>query len=475
MVNDNYEPKYKLLPNSQLEQLHEMAMKVLEEIGVKVYHQEALKTLENSGAHIGNDNCVKIPRRLVEDSLSNAPNKFDLYNRDLTDSITWGDNKVYFGASGSAIRFLDSDGKTSRNPTTKDLLRMYQLADALPEVSWLAPGFIVKDVPDSIVGIWRFYLRIKFGQKPSCADGLSIEDLLDNLKLVRIIRNDENSYYEKPFTPILAAPTPPLKWTEEGAGFLVEGARAKLPIIIAPLPFPGAGAPVTIAGSLVLHIAEALSGIVIVQTVSPGTPCVFAGAPAYMDMRYGTASLSTIEGLMIQMGATQMGKFYNLPTGTGDITGHSDSKLNDFQAGAESCMSQVLMALAGNNATVGMGFLESQGTYSLEKLVADHEVCRFVKRLLQGVDVSSESLAFDVIKAVGPGGDFLSQSHTLKFFKKEYLFPTIYDRKDRENWETSGAKDTHTLAKEYVDEILAASSLSRLTPEVDRELDEAWI
>jgi len=463
-------PELKILSEAEMEWINETALKILEDVGVRFHHKEALDFLKRAGARIEGEDVVKIPRNLVKDALKEVPSHFTLYNRDMTESFVWGKSYIHFGAGGSAIRFLDSDGKTARDPTTEDLIKTYQVIDALPEISWTAPGFIVKDVPVEIVGVWRFYLRLKFASKPCSPDGISIQDLIDNLDLLRIVRGSEEAFREKPFGQVESCPVPPLTWSEEGAGFLVEGARAKLPVSIISMPLAGGAAPATVAGSVAQQVAETLSGLVLVQIISPGTPCIYAGAPAYMDMRYGTAALSSIEAIMMLMANTQMGKYYNLPTGGGDS--NSDSKLIDFQTGAESAMTQFLIPLAGNNGPLGLGFLDSQRTYSLEKLVIDHEICRFVKKLLQGIDISEETLALEVIKDVGVGGNFLTHQHTLDWFKKEYLFSTIFDRQGREDWEAAGWKDTYSRARERVKEILNTTSLNRLDPAVDNTLDQ---
>jgi len=460
----------KILSEGDLEEIYQTVLKILEKVGIEFHSQEALDVLGKAGACI-EGNLVKIPSKLVEDALKTAPSQFSLYNREMTDSFMWGGDSICLGAGGSAILMLDEDGKTYREPQTSDLLNLFKIVDALPEISWMAPGLIVKDVPMDIVGVWRFYLRLKYGSKPSCADGLSHEDLMDNLELLKIVRNNEKDFYEKPFSQVESCSTPPLKWTNEGTSFLIEGARAKLPIVFIPMPFAGAAGPVTIAGLIAQHVAEALSGLVLIQQISPGIPGVLAGAPAYMDMKTGAIVLSPMEVTMINMAYTQMGRFYNIPTGTGDSAGHSDSKLNDFQSGAESASSQLLVSLAGNNAPLGVGFLANQEGYSLEKLVADCEIFKFIKKLLGGVDVSDETLAYEVFKEVGPGGSFLTHEHTLKWFKKVYNFSDVFDRNTRKDWKASGCKDTHALARERVKEILANTSFNRLNPEVDRALD----
>lgn len=463
---------FKILTEEQQKQIHQAALRLLTEVGVKFHNQEALEILKKSGAKL-EGNLVKIPNSLVKESLEMVPSKFTLYNRDLTDSFEWGVNSdIHLGGAGSAILLLDSDGKTYRKPKTEDLINLYKIIDTLPEISWMAPGMIVNDVPAEIVGVWRFYLRLKYGSKPSCVDGLSEEDLIDNISLLRVVRENEEDFFNKPFSTCQSCPTPPLNWTNEGASFLVKGAQAKLPIFLMPMLFSGAGAPVTAAASMAQHVAEALAGLVLVEQITPGNPVVYGGAPAYMDMRYGSTSLSSIEALMITMAHTQMAHYYNIPSGTGDVTGHSDSKLIDFQCGAESALSQVLFAISGNKGPCGAGFLASQEGYSLEKLVIDCEVFRYIKKLINGINISPETLAFEAMKEVGPGGDFLAHEHTLKSFRQEYEFSELFNRQSRMDWQTSGGKEILEQAREKVNKIVTNTQLNRLSPEVDKALDE---
>ena len=463
---------FKILTEEQQEQIHQTALRLLAEVGVKFHNQEALEVLEKAGAKV-EGNLVKIPDSLVKESLEITPSEFTLYNRDLTNSFEWGVNSdIHLGGAGSAILLLDSDGKTYRKPKTEDLINLFKLIDALPEISWMAPGMIVKDVPVEIVGFWRFYLRLKYGSKPSCVDGVSEEDLIDNINLLRVVRENEEDFFKKPFGICQTCPTPPLNWTNEGAAFLVRGAQAKLPIVFLPMLLTGLGAPATIAASVAQHVAVTLSGLVLVEQITSGIPVVYGGAPVFMDMRYGSLCISPIEALMVTMANTQMAHYYNIPSGTGDVAGHSDSKLSDFQGGAESALSQVLVALSGNKGPCGVGFLASQEGYSLEKLVMDCEVFRYIKKLINGINVSPETLAFEVMKEVGPEGDFITHEHTLKWFRREYEFSELFNRQSRVRWQESGKKEILDQAREKVNEILTNTQLNRLSPEVDKVLDE---
>ena len=237
---------------------------------------------------------------------------------------------------------------------------------------------------------------------------------------------------------------------------------------------PGAVATATLAGCLLVHTVETLSGIVLAQCVNPGTPVVYGGAPMYFDMRQSTTSLNSIETSLINTGYAQMGKYYSIPTHT--YAGLSDSKLIDAQAGLESAMSATTALLAGINVISGVGVMEFCNTFSLEKLVIDNEICGMALRYDRGIDFSDESLAVDLICELGPGGDFLSSDHTYKWFKKEpYLPSRVIDRRSRNVWEENGALSVFSQAQERVRSILETHHPSPLSPDKAKDLNQVTL
>ena len=200
-------------------------------------------------------------------------------------------------------------------------------------------------------------------------------------------------------------------------------------------------------------------------------PTIYGGGLSHADMRDISNVLGSMEAQMMNAATIEMGNYYKIPTGTGAIFGYSDSKMNDYQCGAESAMSQMLLALSGVKVVYGLGELAGMDANSLEKIVMDHELFKSVKKLTQGINVSEETLAFDVIEKIGPEGDFLNNEHTFKWFRKEYLFAEIFNRQGKSTWENDGSIDIQTVATNYVKEVLTESSLNKLSPEKDKELD----
>jgi len=235
------------------------------------------------------------------------------------------------------------------------------------------------------------------------------------------------------------------------------------------MPLAGATAPVTLAGSVVQHTAECISGITIHQSACPGAPIVWGGAPAIFDMRTGNPPMGAVETAMLNLAAVEVGKSLGLPT-HGYLVA-SDAKLADAQAGMESGISAVLGALAGINMISGAGMLDFLACQSAEKLVMDAEAIASAQRLLQGIEEHSPTLAVETFAQTGLSGDFLKLEETRRLFRSEQHLPSeVTDRESLRGWQESGAPDTFARAQKRVAELVAGYARPALASVVEREL-----
>ncbi|UCH46069.1 MAG: trimethylamine methyltransferase family protein, partial [Nitrospiraceae bacterium] len=180
------------------------------------------------------------------------------------------------------------------------------------------------------------------------------------------------------------------------------------------------------------------------------------------DLKYLSGAVEM--GLM-NAAASQLAGHYNLPIYA--TAGMSDSKTLDAQAGYESAVTNLLVAMAGGNYIHdAAGLLEFCLTASLEKYVIDDEILGMTKRALKGIEITPDSLAFDVMKKIGPGGHFVSSRHTRKFMRKEQFHPKISDRSTRKEWLSNGSPDTRAKAIQRVEEILDKPALPVPSSEV---------
>jgi trimethylamine--corrinoid protein Co-methyltransferase len=196
---------------------------------------------------------------------------------------------------------------------------------------------------------------------------------------------------------------------------------------------------------------------------------VYGAVPALADMRYGSMVYGAAEPALMNVASVQIARYYGLVSrGNGGTT---ESKTVDAQAGYESATTLLMASLAGANLIMNAsgGAMEPGiGAMSYEKAVIDNDIAGMVSRILQGITVSDETLATDVIAAVGPGGHFLAQTHTRQHFQKEHYIPMISDRTTPEAWVKAGAKDIRTVAREKAKQILR----DHHPPPLDRSIKE---
>ncbi len=444
------QPPLRLLSDEQVKLIHEKALQVLEKAGVMFESEEALRILKDKGASVDYGNKIaRISPEMVDGAIRKAPAFIQIYNRNGEPAANLGGNNVHFDPGSSLIKFVESDGITVRPSESRDLVEISRVNDALENIHLQSTAVVCYDVPKPIGDSYRLYLCLKNSPKAIITGAFSIPGVEHMHRLLKAAVGGADLLREKPVAVFDICPSPPLKWTEISARNIIDCARLCLPLETVSMPMPGAASPVTLSGSVVVHTAENLSGIVLAQCVNPGTPVVYGGAPVHFDMRFGTTPLSAVEATMIAAAYSQMGKYFGLPTHT--YAALSDSKVIDMQAGFETGISGIIAQLAGINIISGAGSLDFVSSFSIEKLVIDHEICGTALRLQRGIDCSPEALAVELINQLGPGGAYLETDHTFKWFKKEPFIPsTVVDRRDRDTWNMEGKKDVFQRACERV-------------------------
>jgi trimethylamine--corrinoid protein Co-methyltransferase len=414
---------------------------------VKVQSPEARDLLASAGARI-DDEVVHIPGAVVAAALGTVPRTFTLHDRSGSPAVTYGADAVHFDPGSSGVHVLDPETLEHRPSETPDLVRIVKVAEMLPEYEAQSTAVVCNEIPKEIGDLWRLYVVLTHSSKPIVSGAFSVMTLQAMLDMLAVFAGGREALVERPQAVFDVCPSsPPLIWSGFGAQNLIELARAGVPAEMVSMPLAGAAAPVTLLGAVVQHAAECLSGIAIHQLAKPGSPIVWGGAPAIFDMRKGTTPMGAIETAMIDASYAQVGKSFGLPTHT--YLGASDAKVVDAQAGMESGISAVIGALAGIDMISGAGMLDFLACQSPEKLVVDAEAIASAKRLLEGMQVRTETLATAMFEGIDFKGDFLKQRVTKELFALEQHLPSkVIDRDSTRGWLQSGGLDTWARAKE---------------------------
>lgn len=225
----------------------------------------------------------------------------------------------------------------------------------------------------------------------------------------------------------------------------------------------------TLPGALVQLNAEMLAGLIMAQLKREGTPYImFAGCPTPLDMRTTIASYASPEFLLFQMGLTQLQRYQGLPTfGT---AGCSDSKVFDQQASMEGALSMLVSSMSGANLIHDVGYIEYGSTSCFEQVVVMNELAGAIRFILEGMVLDAETLALEVIDAVGPGGEYVTTDHTFRHFRKGW-FPELMDRSAHEAWLEKGSKTLGDRANEKVRTILETHTPKPLPDAVRARLE----
>ncbi|HIC94652.1 MAG TPA: trimethylamine methyltransferase [Anaerolineae bacterium] len=459
--------QYKPLTDEQVRQIHDTALRALEEIGVQVNNARALEIFTSKGAKISG-RLAKLPRPMVEDAIASAPSRVVLCGREEKHDLVLEDGRVYMGTGGTALNVLDLEGNRRRS-NLEDVRRLAHLTDALENIHFYVLPVYPNELPREIVDVNRFYAGLANTTKHVMGGIYTVEGALNVIRMAEEIVGGAEALRERPIVSFITLVISPLKIDNLYGEMLIEIAKRGIPVAIPSEPQCGSTAPVTLAGNLVLFAAETLAGVTLAQLVNPGAPVLCGHVGTIADMRTMSYVSGAVEMGLLSAAGAQLAQFWQLPYyATG---GMSDSKVPDVQAGYESAITLFTVALAGANYIHdAAGLLDFALTASYEKYVIDNEIIGMVLRALQGVEVDEESLAFEVISHVGPGGHFLAERHTIQHMRSEFFYPKLSDRGKYEDWVARGARDGRERAREIARRILAEHRPLPIPSDVERRL-----
>jgi len=461
-MNNTQRPLLRILPEQMAESIYREALRVLSEIGIFIENEEAFAMLADAGMKADKSTKrVKMTEELVKASLESAPHEIKLYDVKGDLKATLGGDNVHFDPGSAALNILDSDTGVIRKPVTSDFIRFSRIVEKMDQIDAQSTALICADVPEEIQDRYRLYVALHFCSKPVITGTFNADGFICMKNMLTAVRGSAEALREKPLAIFDACPSPPLMWSSLTCQSVLDAARSGIPSEFISMPLSGATGPVTLAGTLVQHTAETLSGVVISQLAAKGAPVVYGGSPSIFDMKKGTTPMGAIETMMIDSAYAQIGKMLGLPTHA--YMGLSDTKRLDYQSGSESSLGILIAALTGVNMVSGAGMLDFESCQSIEKLVMDNEICGMARRLLRGIEAPHSPIAFNVLdEIISGGGTFLSHPSTLKHFRSEFYFPgPVIDRAPLSEWERE-KRDATVRAIDHVAKLLRKDDYYRL-------------
>jgi len=446
---------FKPLTQESIDRIHQTAMRVIEEVGFEVNSEIALELFKKAGAWVDQGKrLVRLPQKKAMELIEMAPSEVRLCGQDEKHGILLGGQRVYTGTGGTALYIYHPDTGQKQPATLDDLKCIAKLVDGLDNIHLFMLPTYPSELPIEQVDVNRFFAGLDNTTKHVMGGVYTLDGVKQVIRMAETIAGSGERLRQRPLISMIACSISPLKMDGQYGDLVVTIAQAGIPLVCPAEPLCGATSPVTLAGNLVIQTVDSLMGVMLTQIINPRTPVIFGSVSTNTDLRDFKYLAGSVEMGLLNAAGAQMAQFYQLPFyATGGMT---DSKVLDAQSGYESAITSLLCALAGANFIHdAAGLMEFALTTCYEKYVIDNEILGMVMRAVEGIKVNDDTLAFDLIKQVGPGGNFVTAKHTRLFMRDEHYQPSLSDRDCREEWEARGGKTTWERAAERVGEIIA--------------------
>jgi len=464
--------QYHPLTLDRVGRIHETALRVLEEVGVKVELDQARAIFATAGARINKrTKRVQMDPQLVERALHDAPSSIRLCGRTEDDDLVVEGQRTYFGTGGAAVKVLDLDTHEIRPTRLRDIADFARLVQELDNIDFFVTPCTARDLAPEQLPVNEFYAALSNTAKHVIGPVYTPAGAQQVIALGELLAGPGVSLRSRPSLSItISWMHSPLCFDVIGTETLMEVAKKRIPVTLSAAPMAGATSPITLAGTLVQLHAEELAGIAFTQLVSPGSPVIYGGIPSIADMRRLKYIGGGVEFGLMNAAIAQLSQYIGIPNH--NSAGITEAKIPDVQAVYEKCFAVLQCALSGSNFIHhAAGILESLLTISHEQLVVDNEIIGMARRAVRGIEVDVDKLALAVIRQVGPGGSYVESEHTLDYLNEEFFEPMLADRTDREDWERSGMEGIADKARKRAHDILAARRERGHSNQIPRQID----
>jgi len=412
------------LSPDEIERVHEASLQILKGTGVKVYSEKVRELLADNGAEI-TDGLVKIPASLVEKALKEAPREFILGARDPQCDLPLplSRDSAYLSTGGFDPFVRDLESGEKRYATAADLRDFALLSDYLDIIDYFWPIVIPNDLPAPLQILHSLAISLENNRKHVQCDSTNEKTAKWQIELASAIAGDKEKLKVRPLFSTINCPVAPLSFEKGSSEAMCTLAGAGVPIAPMTMVLAGTSGPATMAGTLAVANAEELASLVIVECANPGAPMIYCAEIAPADMRSGVINYDAPEYPLLITGCTQMAKFYGLPSRDCPTRNDLSQETSSESSSIESLLEIPLELMSRADLAGSVGEVEGDValTASLAQLVLDCEAHAHGRAYLRSFELSDDTLALDVVKQVGPGGNFLGERHTVDHFRREFF------------------------------------------------------
>lgn len=454
----------RVLTQNDMEEIHQAALTILEDVGMKIESEKALAYLKKIGCKVdANSYHVIFPKKIVQQYVNKMRNDYDDPKR-IPEKMSVRYSHIRFrkqphkihtdftaSAGGFCCFILDMDGNR-REATMDDVHKSINMVNNLDSVDYTGMPVSDQRTPHIFRAVKMAAELAKYSTKFGGVETFKKEDIAYLIEIGTIVKGSIENLKNEPILVGYAEARSPLCIDRNMAEIFIEYIERGFPQTLDTMPNGGATAPVTGAGLLALGIAETLGGVVLGYAIDENAIVGVDITPSYCDMQSGIYRYASPERMPLLVARVQMiSEYYGCPSGVHGC--RTDSCSINVQCGIEKATSLIFPVLAGAVGVGTIGNIENCVLFSPQQLVIDNEIIRSMRRMLKPLVVNDKTLGLDVIRSVGIGGNYLNETHTFEKFKDELFVSDLFERAPWGSIETQAIKGMQNKAYEKANEI----------------------
>ena len=304
----------------ELERMHNASLYILQHVGMEILDDHARSVYADGGCRIDDQKKrVFIPPHVVESCTQKTPPHVAFKARNPKHDFLAGENRVSFIPFGVGLHMEDIHTREVRQATLDDLENAMRVCDALDGLDMNLAVVAPHDVPEHLVDLYATAAGFKNSSKHFWADGQGKEMASVQIKMAEMVAGGTKELKERPIFSFGVCPVSPLRLPPEATEVITLAAEYGIPVCVLSMAMAGATSPMTLAGTVALHNAEVLAGLVLTQLTAPGTQFYYGSSTTTFDMRYSAATVGAPEFGLLNASLAQMAKFYNVPSLVGGL------------------------------------------------------------------------------------------------------------------------------------------------------------
>jgi trimethylamine---corrinoid protein Co-methyltransferase len=464
-----YDP-IRVLSEDHIEAIHQAALRLLAEQGMRVLNARAIDLFRRAGARV-DGNMVYLDPGLVTERLATVPPTFTIAARNRAKDLRFGGNDMVFSSVGGPAYVMDLD-RGRRDGTLADMQDFLRLCQSLNVIQQESGGPLEPmDLPTNTRHLDLYLSQITLLDKSWNLNALGTERTMDGLHMAALTMGwSLDDLARQPMMMGVINTNSPRQLDDPMSQGLIALAEHGQVAIVTPFTLAGAMAPVSLAGALVLQHAEAMFGITLTQIVRPGVPVMYGGFTSNVDMKTGAPAFGTPEYAKAAQASGQLARRIGVPFRSSNVTA---ANALDAQAAYEAQMSLWGCLMGGAHLVIhGAGWMHGGLTASFEKLILDAEMLSMMQAYFTPIPVTNEALSLDAIAEAGVGGHFFGTAQTMAQYETAFHAPMLSNWDNYPTWVERGRDEAPQRANRIWKELLATYEAPPLDPAIRDALDD---